>query len=85
MWPRRMGPRGHGSIGEHGVVDIGTIEMRRKAHGFSKKRLCQVAEVDRGTYGRLTKLPGSGRADTFKKLDAALRALIEVKEGRADG
>lgn len=67
------------------VVDIGNIEKRRVAHGFSKNRLCKVAEIDRGTYGRLTKVPGSGRAETFKKLDAALTALIEAKaKGQAD-
>lgn len=70
------------------MVDIGTIEKRRVAHGFSKNLLCKVAEIDRGTYSRLTKVANSGRADTFKKLDTALTALIEAKakkEGRADG
>jgi transcriptional regulator with XRE-family HTH domain len=71
--------------GSGGVTDIGTIEMRRKVLGISKNRLCKLAGVDRGTYQRLAKMPGSGRADTFVKLGKALDALAEAQLANGNG
>ncbi|MCO5091970.1 hypothetical protein [Bosea sp. (in: a-proteobacteria)] len=66
------------------MADIVTIEMRRKAAGISKNHLCRTAAIDRGTYSRLQKVKGSGRAETFDKLDKALKAIAE-RGGRSDG
>ena len=66
------------------MADIVTIEMRRKAAGISKNLLCRTADIDRGTYSRLQKVKGSGRVDTFDKLDKALKALAE-RGGQANG
>lgn len=65
------------------MTDIGSIEMRRKVQGVSKNALCRTAGIDRATYTRLCKMPGSGRQDTFVKLGKALDAIAEAK--RANG
>jgi hypothetical protein len=67
------------------VAEIVSIDMRRKAARISKNKLCRTAEIDRGTYLRLLRLPGSGRADTLVKLGKALDALIEVDGERRHG
>lgn len=61
------------------MTDILSIEASRKAAGISKNRLCQIADIDRGTYLRLQKKKGSGRAETFDKLGKALDALAKQK------
>lgn len=62
------------------MSDIATIEMRRKANKIGKGDLCRMAGIDRTTYRRLEKIPGSGRADTLAKLDRAATALVEAKQ-----
>ena len=62
------------------MTDIATIEARRKANEINKGVLCRVAGIDRGTYRRLQKLPGSGRAETLAQLDRAVSALVEAKQ-----
>jgi hypothetical protein len=64
------------------LSDIATIETRRKAHQISIGELCRVADIDRGTYRRLQKFPGSGRAATLGKLDKAAQALVEARAAR---
>jgi len=64
------------------LSDIATIEARRKAHEISIGQLCRVAAINRGTYERLRKLPGSGRAETLGKLDKAAQALVEARAAR---
>lgn len=68
------------------MADIVTIETRRKAAGISKNLLCRTADIDRGTYRRLQKVKGSGRVETFDRLDKALKALTGTGPGgRAHG
>lgn len=64
------------------MSDIATIEARRKAHDITIGDLCRVAGIDRGTYRRLQKIPGSGRAETLGKLGKAAQALVEARAGK---
>lgn len=61
------------------MPDIVSIEASRKAAGVSKNKLCKIASIDRGTYSRLQKVKGSGRAETFDKLTKALDAIAKQK------
>lgn len=67
------------------MADILSIEAGRKAAGVSKNRLCKIADIDRGTYSRLQKVKGSGRAETFDKLAKALVAIAEQQKAAANG
>ena len=55
--------------------DFLEIEMARRDAGLSISRVCNIARVNRSTYYRMQKRPGSGRAETLRQLKTAITYL----------
>jgi transcriptional regulator with XRE-family HTH domain len=55
-------------------MNIIAIELQREALKLSRGKLCRIANVDRSTYGRLVRRPGSGRVSSLMRLQTALNA-----------
>lgn len=67
-------------------MNILAIELQREALKLSRGKLCRIANVDRSTYGRLVRRPGSGRVQSLMRLQTALEAYVLFKssDGGAD-
>ena len=66
-------------------MSIRMVELKRRALGISKRRLCLAAAMPTSTYYRLLAKPGSGRMATAERLSLALECLEEMSGGRSEG
>lgn len=60
-------------------MDFTAIELRREELGISQKDLCARAGVNQTTYSQIKTAKRYGNANTYRKLHAALDALIAEK------